>query len=57
MSLKGSENRIGVSSCYNIRLHIIVLGYKKKGESILILFEDTEKEDNSWVRGTGSLIH
>lgn len=49
MSLKGSENRIGVSSCYNIRLHIIVLGYKKKGESILILFEDTEKEDNRIV--------
>ena len=49
MALKGSENRIGISSCYNIRLHIIVLGYKKKGESILILFEDTGKEYNRIV--------
>lgn len=49
MALKGSENRIGISSCYNIRLHIIVLGYKKKGESILILFEDTGQEDNRIV--------
>lgn len=49
MSLKGSDNSIGISSCYNIRLHIIVFGYKKKGESILILFEDTEKDEENRI--------
>lgn len=41
--LKGDNTIRGVSSCYNLKIHIIVIGYKKKGESIVVVFEDTEK--------------
>lgn len=39
--LRGDESIVGVTSCYNIKLHIVVIGYRKKGESILVIFEDT----------------